>query len=96
MTSLDRMYQLIKKPVVTEKTSDDTARRNAYTFRVPLDANKIEIRQSIEKLFDVTVRGVNTLNISPKFRRRGWAAGHTPRWKKAMVTLSEGQSIDLL
>ena len=96
MTSLDRMYQLIKKPVVTEKTSDDTARRNAYTFRVPLDANKIEIRQSIEKLFDVKVRGVNTLNISPKFRRRGWAAGHTPRWKKAMVTLSEGQSIDLL
>ena len=96
MTSLDTMYQIIKKPVITEKASDDTAKRNAYHFRVPVAANKIQIRQTIEKLFEVKVIGVNTLNTKPKFRRRGYAAGHTPRWKKAMVTLSEGQTIDLL
>ncbi len=96
MTSIDRMYQLIQKPVITEKASDDTVKRNAYHFRVPAVATKVEIRQSIEKLFEVRVTGVNTLNVSPKFRRRGYAAGHTPRWKKAMVTLSEGQTIDLL
>ena len=96
MTSLDTMYQLIRKPVITEKASDDTVTRNAYHFRVPVAANKVQIRQSIEKLFEVKVLGVNTLNVTPKFRRRGYAAGHTPRWKKAMVTISEGQTIDLL
>lgn len=96
MTSLDRMYQIIKKPVITEKASDDTVTRNAYHFRVPSSANKVEIRQSIEKLFEVKVEGVNTLNVTPKFRRRGYTAGQTPRWKKAMVTLAEGQTIDLL
>ena len=96
MTSLDRMYQIIKKPVITEKASDDTVNRNAYHFRVPSTANKVEIRQSIEKLFEVKVEGINTLNVTPKYRRRGWNAGQTPRWKKAMVTLAEGQTIDLL
>ena len=96
MTSLDSMYQIIRKPVITEKASDDTVTRNAYHFRVPATANKAQIRQSVETLFEVKVLSVNTLIVTPKFRRRGYAAGHTPRWKKAMVTLSEGQTIDLL
>ena len=93
---LDRYYQIIKRPHVTEKSTTDSLERNAYHFRVPVAANKVQIRQSIEKLFEVKVLGVNTLNVTPKFRRRGYAAGHTPRWKKAMVTISEGQTIDLL
>jgi large subunit ribosomal protein L23 len=96
MTTLDRCYQIIKKPVVTEKASDDSVRRNAYHFRVPVDANKIEIRQAVERLFDVRVLSVNTLHTKPKFRRRGWSAGKTKAWKKAMVVLGEGQTIEVL
>lgn len=96
MTSIDRFYQIIQRPVVTEKGSDDTAARNAYHFRVPLDANKVEIRQAVEKLFDVHVTGVNTVHVRGKARRRGWVAGQRPDWKKAMVTLREGETIDFL
>ncbi len=96
MENLDRMYQVIKKPVITEKASTDGAVRNAYHFRVPVGANKIEIRQAVEKLFDVKVTGVNTLRVSGKSRRRGWRAGRTPDWKKAMVTLADGYTIDMI
>lgn len=96
MTSLDRLYHIIEKPVITEKGTDDTAERNAYHFRVPVDANKIEIRQAIEKLFNVKVKSVNTLRVATKVRRRGYIAGTTPQWKKAMVKLKEGDTIELL
>ena len=96
MTSIDRMYQIVRRPHITEKASDDTATRNAYTFRVPKTANKVEIRQSIEKLFEVHVESVNTLTVSGKYRRRGYTAGRTPTWKKAMVTLREGETIDII
>jgi large subunit ribosomal protein L23 len=96
VTSLDRFYHIIQKPVITEKGTDDTGRRNAYHFRVPVDANKIEIRQAIEKLFNVKVKSVNTLRIATKVRRRGYLAGETPAWKKAMVKLKEGDTIELL
>lgn len=96
MTSLDRAYQVIRKPHVTEKASDDMVGRNAYHFRVPVDANKVEIRHSVEQLFNVKVTSVNTLNAPGKYRRRGWVAGRTQAWKKAMVTLREGDSIEVL
>ena len=96
MSNLDRSYHIIKKPVITEKASDDAATRNAYTFRVPTDANKVEIRNAIEQIFDVKVTSVNTLNVRSKTRRRGYTAGKTPAWKKAMVCLAEGQAIDVL
>ena len=96
MTSADRMYQLVRRPLITEKSSDDTVGRNAYHFRVPQTANKVEIRQAIEKLFEVKVERVNTLNVAGKFRRRGYTYGQTPKWKKAMVTLREGQTIDMI
>jgi len=96
MDHLDRMYRVIKRPVITEKASTDGALRNAYHFRVPLDANKVEIRQAVERLFDVKVSGVNTLRVSGKTRRRGWRAGRTPDWKKAMVTLVDGYTIDMI
>ena len=96
MSSKDRFYSIIKSPVVTEKGTDDTARRNAYHFKVPTDANKVEIRQAVENLFGVHVSSVNTLRVRGKTRRRGWVAGSRPDWKKAMVTLREGDVIDIL
>jgi len=96
MTDLDRLYRIIQRPVITEKGTDYTAERNAYHFRVPVDANKIEIRQAVERLFDVTVLSVNTLRMPTKVRRRGYIAGTTPQWKKAMVKLKEGDTIELL
>lgn len=96
MTSLDRLYQVIQAPVLTEKGTDDQQKRNAYTFRVPVDANKIEIRAAVEKLFNVKVKSVNTLRVTQKVKRRGWVAGLSPAWKKAMVVLAEGNTIDLL
>jgi len=96
MSALDRFYRVIQKPVVTEKATDDTTRRNAYHFRVPMDANKVEVRQAVEKLFGVDVKQVNTLSVKSKYRRRGYSAGRTQEWKKAMVTLAEGQTIEVL
>ncbi|MFT7668617.1 MAG: large subunit ribosomal protein L23 [Planctomycetota bacterium] len=96
VTSMDRMYAVIKKPVITEKATNDTIGRNAYHFRVPVNANKVEIRQAVETLFEVKVSGVNTLRVNGKQRRRGWRAGSTGTWKKAMVTLAEGFSIDMI
>ena len=96
MTTIDRYYQILRKPVITEKSSDDMATRNAYHFKVPVDANKVEIRQAVEKLFEVKVESVNTLKVRGKTRRRGWVAGKKPDWKKAMVVLAEGQTIDVL
>ena len=86
---------VIVRPVVSEK-SYALLDANAYTFIVHPDANKIEIRQAVERLFDVKVVKVNTVRVLGKVRRRGWVAGRRPDWKKAMVTLAEGQTIDIL
>ncbi len=96
MTTLDRSYHLIRRPLVTEKATDDSSRRNAYAFRVPLDANKVEIRQSVERLFNVKVKSVNTLRAKGKWKIRGRSIGRTQDWKKAMVVLQEGQTIEVL
>ncbi len=96
MTQIELHYQVVKAPVVTEKATDDQQKRNAYTFRVPVTANKVEIREAVQKLFKVKVLSVNTLRVTPKMRRRGWVAGQTPDWKKAMVALAEGDTIEIL
>lgn len=94
--ALDRFYHIIKQPHVTEKATTDSLNRNAYHFRVPKDANKVEIRTAIERLFEVKVTSVNTLRVSGKVRRRGHTKGQKADWKKAMVTLAEGNTIDVL
>jgi large subunit ribosomal protein L23 len=96
VTVTDRDYQIIRKPVITEKATDDTATRNAYHFRVPVTAGKVEIRQAVERLFEVKVLSVNTLRTPTKTKRRGYVQGRTKQWKKAMVTLAEGQTIEVL
>ena len=79
---------IILRPVITENSMDGVADRK-YTFEVAKDANKIEIAKAIEKLFDVKVAKVNTINVKGKLRRYGRFEGYTPARKKAIVTLTE-------
>lgn len=78
---------LIKRPVVTERTSDFLDQRK-YVFEVDLRANKTEIKQAIEQIFKVKVVGVNTLRMPAKPKRYGKHSGYTSEWKKAIVQLS--------
>lgn len=85
---------VIKAPIITEKTSD-LANNNTYVFSVDPRANKIQIKQAVEAIFDVKVESVNTINVKPKKKRVGRYAGKTNRVKKAIVKLKEGSSIEL-
>ena len=84
--------EIIIRPVITEH-SYDQMEKNTYTFEVAKDANKIG--QAIEAIFDVTVVKVNTLNVKSKPKRVRYQLGRTRTWKKAMVTLKEGDTIEL-
>ncbi len=79
---------IILRPVITENSMDGVADRK-YTFEVAKDANKIEIAQAVEALFDVEVAKVNTINVNGKLRRYGRFEGYTASRKKAIVTLTE-------
>ena len=78
---------IILKPVITERSMDDL-QAGKYTFKVAADANKTEIKKAVEKLFDVKVAKVNTLNVNGKAKRVGRYAGKTSDWKKAIITLT--------
>ena len=84
--------QILVRPLLTEK-STDLQRLNKYTFEVAKDANKIEIRRAVEELGKCEVASVNTLNVKGKVRRTRRGTGKTPDWKKAIVTIKEGQTI---
>lgn len=86
--------EVIIRPVITEH-SYDMMEKNTYTFEVAKDANKVEIRQAIEAIFNVSVVKVNTLNVKSKPKRVRYSQGNTRTWKKAMVTLKEGETIEL-
>ena len=90
---------IIVKPIVTEKSVTIAQANNKYTFEVAPDANKIEIRNAVNEIFKVTVVDVSTLNMKGKKRTRhdkkGRHEGHTKDWKKAIVTLKEGEKIEL-
>jgi len=81
-------------PVVSEKSYGMIAERGKYTFRVHPDAHKTQIRQAVEKLFSVDVLDVNVIKMPAKPKRRGMHAGSRPGWKKAVVTIAAGQTID--
>ena len=85
---------VIKAPIITEKTSD-LANNNTVVFSVDVRANKTQIKQAVENIFDVKVESVNTINVKPKKKRVGRYAGKTNRVKKAIVKLQEGSSIEL-
>lgn len=86
--------QLLKSPRLTEKSVTQKELSNQVTFLVELTANKIEIKRTIETLFKVTVLNVNTIRMRGKEKRMGRYVGRRPSWKKAMVTLKEGDSIE--
>lgn len=86
---------VIKAPIITEKSSSIASNNRKYVFEVDVNSNKIQIRQAIEKIFKVHVDKINTVNVHPKTKRVGKYSGLTNKYKKAIVTLAEGNKIDL-
>lgn len=86
---------VLKKPVLTEKSLLLQQNENKYTFDVDLTANKTEVKVAVEKMFDVKVESVNIMNVKPKTKRMGRYVGKTKRRRKAIVKLKEGYSINL-
>jgi len=89
------LHRTIVRPLITEKTSAAYQTRGEYAFEVHSDASKPQIRAAIEQLFGVKVTGVWTMNVRGKERRMGKTTGRRPNWKKAIVTLREGDTIEI-
>jgi len=88
-------YDVIRRPLITEKANLDKERRNAYHFEVPVTVDRQEVKEAIERVFDVKVEDVRTIIVRGKMKRMGRFFGKRPDWKKAIVTLREGDTIDL-
>ena len=86
--------EVLIKPVISEKSYEGIA-QNKYTFKVHKDAHKTQVRQAVEQLFDVSVVSVNIVKVQPKPKRRGAYLGIRPGWKKAVVQLKAGDSIEI-
>jgi len=89
------IYRIIEKPLVTEKGTGMLADGNWVVFRVNPSANKIQIREAVQKIFDVKVLHVNTQVVRGKRKRFGKTMGQSKNWKKAMVQLKEGEEIEI-
>jgi large subunit ribosomal protein L23 len=85
----------VLKPLVTEKGSKMRETSNKYLFRVATNANRLEIKRAVEVIFHVKVKSVQTMIAHGKIKRLGMFSGKRPDWKKAVVTLQAGQTIDL-
>ena len=94
MAGID-VHDVIKRPLITEQGMHLAETQNTYPFAVDPRANKIQVREAVEKLFGVKVDSVRTANRKGKKRRRGRRVGRTAHWKKAFVKLEEGQAIEL-
>ncbi len=92
---MEHVYDVIRKPIVTEK-SVALMEKNKYTFVVDKRATKTEIKHAVEKIFNVKVLDVATMNMKGKLRTMGKTQGYRPDWKKAIVTLAEGSRIEIL
>ncbi len=92
---MSRVYDILKRPLVTEKSSALKAEANKVVFEVARDSNKIEIRQAVEGLFEVKVMDVQTMVVRGKPKRVGRSIGRRQNWKKAIVTLAEGADLDV-
>ena len=91
---MNNLYSIIKFPSVTEKNTALRSSQNKYVFSVEPKATKVQIRTAIETLFKVKVLSVNTIVVKGKLKRMGRAAGYRSDWKKAIVRLEKGQTID--
>jgi large subunit ribosomal protein L23 len=89
------LHRTIVRPLITEKTSAAYQDRSEYVFEVHPDATKPQIRSAIEQLFGVKVTGVWTMNVRGKEKRMGKTVGRRPSWKKAIVKLREGDTIEI-
>ena len=88
-------HEILLRPRLTEKASSMAESRSMVVFEVPVDANKSEIKKAVQSMFNVEVDAVRTMIIRGKTKRRGRHEGQRSNWKKAMVTLAEGQEIDI-
>ena len=89
-------YGHIVRPVMTERTTILKEKHNQYVFEVKLTSSKTDIKRAVQEVFKVGVLGVRTMRVPGKFRRMGRNGGYRPDWKKAIVTLKKGESIDLV
>ena len=87
-------HHIIKRPIITEKANIEKEDSNHHIFQVARDANKVQIRRAVEELFGVRVEEVRTCIMRGKNKRRGRMIGRTPNWKKAIVKLAKGETID--
>ena len=91
---MNKKYDIIYAPIITEKTAMLAQNENKYAFKVDSRANKTEIKQAIESIFNVKVVNITTSNSHPKKKRVGKYTGYTDKYKKAIVKLAEGNSIN--
>ena len=87
-------HEIIIRPIVSER-SYSAMEENKYTFEVHKDANKYQIKDAVEEIFNVKVVRVNTMSVKPKTKRVRYVAGKTRSWKKAIITVAEGDSIEI-
>ena len=92
--SLERYYQIIHHPIISEKSTELKGAYNQLVFKVAMDANKIEIKKAIESIFGVKVLSVRTMRVLGKKKRLGRYQGRRANWKKAVVKLKEGDTVD--
>jgi large subunit ribosomal protein L23 len=91
---MKKTKQIIRRPIITEKATLMKENENKYVFEVEKESNKIEIKKAIEELFGVSVTNVNTYTTHGKVRTRGRFRGRRPDWKRAVVQLKEGDTIE--
>ena len=94
MMNDQRLYEVLIRPHVSEKTAMSAEMQGRHAFRVARDATKVEVRQAVEKLFEVDVLGVQIVNVRGKKKRFGQTNGKRSGWRKAIVRLAEGQDLD--
>lgn len=96
LAKLERPYQILLRPLVSEKTTAAADKHRQIAFRVAADASKAEIKQAVEQLFEVKVARVQVAHMRGKIKRFGRTPGKRSNWKKAYVRLQEGHDIDFL
>ncbi|MBA2564781.1 MAG: 50S ribosomal protein L23 [Gemmatimonadetes bacterium] len=92
---MERLHRILRRPITTEKSSGQQGAANQYSFEVDRDATKPEIAAAVQRLFGVTVLQVRTMRAMGKVKRMGRFSGRRPDWKKAVVTLKEGDEIQI-
>ena len=89
-------YRVVRRPHVSEKTTDLIQNHNTYVFEVDVEATKTDIAAAVASIWNVTVKSIRIVNVRGKQKRMGRIVGHSSSWKKAIVKLAEGQGIDIL